>query len=107
MALRFAILTVSDRSARGERPDASGPALEQAILERGWQVVLSGIVSDEVVQIQDYLREWADAGQADVILTTGGTGFAARDVTPEATGAVVERAEDGPRRAAHLPSEEA
>ena len=82
MAIRFGILTVSDRSARGERPDAAGPALQWAIEEHRWLVVHSAIVPDETVAIAETLRAWADGGDVDVILTTGGTGFAPRDITP-------------------------
>jgi molybdopterin adenylyltransferase len=95
MILRFAVLTVSDRSSRGERPDASGPALVALIQSQGWQVAKQEIVPDEIDVIQDALRSWADVGGIDVILTTGGTGFAPRDVTPEATRAVVERLTPG------------
>lgn len=94
-ALRFCILTVSDRSARGERPDASGPALADFIQAQGWQVLFQRIVPDETDQIGQALVEWADSGSVDVILTTGGTGFALRDVTPEATLAVVDRPAPG------------
>jgi len=93
--LRFGILTVSDRSSRGERPDASGPALAEAVSAQGWQVVLRSIVPDELGLLKNLLAEWADSGQMDVILATGGTGFAPRDVTPEATRAVVERLAPG------------
>lgn len=89
--MRIAILTVSDRSARGEREDASGPALQQAALDQGWQVVRRDIVSDDQELLEDVLAEWADDGQIDVLLTTGGTGFSPRDVTPEATLEVVDR----------------
>lgn len=91
MSLRFAILTVSDRSSRGERPDASGPALKEKILAQGWQVLREDIVPDDLLVLKDMLSQWADGREFDVILTTGGTGFAPRDVTPEATQAVVQR----------------
>jgi molybdopterin adenylyltransferase len=94
-ALRFGILTVSDRSARRQRPDASGPALKQALTGHGWQVTLEDILPDEQALLQERLASWADAGQVDVILTCGGTGFGQRDVTPEATLAVIERAAPG------------
>ncbi len=93
--MRFGILTVSDRSWRGERADASGPALEQLIGKQGWQVVRSEIVADELTMICDRLIEWADSDEFDVILTTGGTGFSPRDVTPEATQQVIERVAPG------------
>lgn len=95
MTLRFGILTLSDRSARGERPDASGPALAEAVLARGWQLVQTNILPDEQQIIRAELAAWADSAQFDVILTTGGTGFAPRDVTPEATRQVVERLTPG------------
>lgn len=93
--MRVALLTVSDRSSRGERPDASGPALEQVILTQGWRVVQRAIVPDDLPAIQDMLVKWCDGGEIDLILTTGGTGFGPRDITPEATQAVIERAAPG------------
>lgn len=95
MKLRIGILTVSDRSARGERPDASGPALEKEIEEQGWQVKRKTIVPDDLEAIRNLLVSWADAGELDLILTTGGTGFSPRDVTPEATLAAIERSAPG------------
>ena len=92
---RIAILIVSDRSSRGERPDTSGPALAELIQLQGWQVVRQEIVPDEMNAIQDTLKAWSDLDEADVILATGGTGFAPRDVTPEATRAVIERLTPG------------
>lgn len=93
--LRVAILTVSDRSARGEREDRSGPALVEAVTARGWQVVRTAVLPDDLTRLRDTLAAWADEGVCDVLLTTGGTGFAPRDVTPEATLAVVERLAPG------------
>jgi molybdenum cofactor synthesis domain-containing protein len=93
--IRFGVLTVSDRSARGERPDASGPALVKHIQSLGWQVFYQEIIPDESELIQKILADWSDSGSVDVILTTGGTGFARRDVTPEATLAVVDRQAPG------------
>lgn len=95
MSIRIAILTVSDRSFRGEREDLSGPALQAEVSALGWQVARAEIVPDEVDAIAATLAEWADSGLADVILTSGGTGFAPRDVTPEATRRVVERLTPG------------
>jgi molybdenum cofactor synthesis domain-containing protein len=94
-ALRFAILTVSDRSSRGERLDASGPALVKLVQAQDWQVLKQDIVPDEMEAIQDVFLAWSDSGEIDVILATGGTGFAPRDVTPEATHTVVERLTPG------------
>ncbi len=93
--LRFGILTVSDRSARGERPDLSGPALAQAISEHGWQIIWQEILPDELTVLQNFLTNKADENGVDILLTTGGTGFAHRDVTPEATLAVVQRVAPG------------
>jgi len=95
MALRFAILTVSDRSSRGERPDTSGPALKRQVEAQGWQVNQEDIVPDDLQILMGTLSQWADGRLFDVILTTGGTGFAPRDITPEATKAVIERATPG------------
>jgi molybdenum cofactor synthesis domain-containing protein len=95
MTIRFAILTVSDRSSRGERPDTSGAALADMVRSQGWQVVQQRIVPDELDVIKNALEAWSDSGETDVILVTGGTGFAPRDVTPEATRAVVERLTPG------------
>lgn len=93
--LNFGILTISDRSSRGERPDLSGPALAEAVQAQGWDVVLREIVPDELEMIRSRLLSWADEKTLDVILTSGGTGFAPRDVTPEATRAVIERPTPG------------
>lgn len=95
MTLRFSILTVSDRSSRGERSDTSGPALADLVKEQGWQVLKQEIVADELEAIKAKFRDWSDLGEVDVILATGGTGFAPRDVTPEATRAVIERLTPG------------
>ncbi len=89
--IRFGILTLSDRSSRGERADASGPALADLIRAENWSVTEQAILPDEESAISTALTEWADSGRFDIILTTGGTGFALRDVTPEATRAVIQR----------------
>ena len=89
--LTLGIITISDRSSVGERPDASGPVLRDRVLREGWTVSLQAIIPDEPDQIAEILRSWADQGILDVILTTGGTGLSPRDVTPEATAAVVDR----------------
>jgi len=93
--MRIGILTVSDRAARGEREDASGPVLVEAVISKGWEVLRQAVVPDEMETIRGTLSAWADAQDVDVILTTGGTGFAPRDVTPEATRAVLERLTPG------------
>ncbi len=95
MTIRFGILTLSDRSSRGERADASGPALADLIQAEGWSVVKREVLPDELSAIRALLIAWADSGDLDVILTTGGTGFSPRDVTPEATRAVIEREAPG------------
>jgi molybdopterin adenylyltransferase len=93
--LRFGILTVSDRSSKGERADLSGPALSDLVKSEGWQVLRSAILPDEREIIRETLSNWADSGEFDVVLTSGGTGFALRDVTPEATRMVIEREAPG------------
>lgn len=95
MSLRFAVLTVSDRSAAGERPDQSGPRLVELVRSKGWEVIRREILPDDLRPLREKLAQWADEGMVDVILTTGGTGFAPRDVTPEATLAVIEREAPG------------
>ena len=95
MVLRVAVLTVSDRSARGERPDASGPVIVELIKAQGWEVARSDILPDDLNILRETIKSWADRGVADIILTTGGTGFAPRDVTPEATRAVIEHEAPG------------
>ena len=102
--LRVAILTVSDRSAEGRRADASGPALETQVRLAGWDVAGARIVPDEAAKISGALVGWVDSGEVDVILTTGGTGFGPRDVTPEATLAVMEREAPGLAEAMRLAS---
>ncbi|MCX7805266.1 MAG: molybdopterin-binding protein [Planctomycetota bacterium] len=86
-----AILVVSDRSSRGEREDISGPALARAVEAAGFRVVRREIVPDERPAIEDALRSMADSGSVHLLLTSGGTGVGPRDVTPEATLAVIER----------------
>ena len=95
MTIRFGILTLSDRSARGERADSSGVALASIVQSQGWSVVKQSILPDDESAIRAALIEWSDRGEMDVILTTGGTGFARRDVTPEATRAVIQREAPG------------
>lgn len=90
--LTVGILTISDRGAQGVYADQSGPALRKVVTEQlGARVVCADIVPDERALIADKLREWADELKVHLILTTGGTGFAPRDITPEATGDVIER----------------
>jgi len=89
--MKAGILTVSDRSSRGEREDASGPALRRWLTERGVKAVRIEVVPDEEDRISAALRKWADEEGFEIILTTGGTGVSPRDVTPDATRKVVER----------------
>ncbi|HIC88905.1 MAG TPA: molybdopterin adenylyltransferase [Anaerolineae bacterium] len=94
--IRVGILTASDRAARGEAEDRSGPLIAQIVQqELGAVVVQTAVVPDERYLIEEVLRRWCDEEQMDLILTTGGTGFASRDVTPEATRAVIEREAPG------------
>lgn len=95
MMIRFGLLTLSDRSSRGDREDSSGPALARLIQAEGWSVTKQQILPDEESAIRAVLTEWSDGGVLDVILTTGGTGFSLRDVTPEATRAVIQREAPG------------
>ena len=90
-----AVITVSDKGFRGERVDTSGPNLCEILKDRGFEVVYSALVPDESERIQAELRKCADALGIALVLTTGGTGFSPRDITPEATLAVVERLAPG------------
>ena len=94
---RIGILTISDRSHRGQRDDRSGPAIRDLLVGRmsDISVEVEAIVPDELAVIRDTLLEWADILALDLVLTTGGTGFAPRDVTPEATLAVLDREAPG------------
>jgi molybdopterin adenylyltransferase len=89
--IRIAILTVSDRSYKGEREDLSGPALIKYCREQGWDVRENDIVPDDRKKIHNKLKNWVRSQRFDLVLTTGGTGFSPRDVTPEATRSVLER----------------
>ena len=102
--LRFIVITVSDRSARGERADQSGPALVESIKAAGWVVKCTYILPDDVDVLRESMAFLADRGDADIILTTGGTGFAPRDVTPEATRAIIEREAQGLAEAMRIAS---
>jgi len=94
--MRIGILTISDRSARGERPDDSGPLIRQfAEAQLQAEIGPVAVIPDELASIRDTLAAWCDRGDLDIVLTTGGTGFAPRDVTPEATRAVIERETPG------------
>ena len=93
--IRIAVLTVSDGVAAGERQDGSGDAIAEWCAERGHALAERAVVPDAAERIAASIAAWADAGAADVVLTTGGTGLTARDVTPEATRAVLEREAPG------------
>jgi molybdopterin adenylyltransferase len=93
--VRIAILTISDLGTMGQRADASGDAILEWAGGRGYEVVVRSVVPDETDRIAAKLSRWADSGEVDVVLTTGGTGLTARDVTPEATAAVLERPAPG------------
>ena len=86
-----AVLTVSDSAIAGTRPDRSGPAVRERLEQLGWKVPVLEVVPDEQAQIAARLAVLADSGQVSAIFTTGGTGVAPRDVTPEATRAVIDR----------------
>jgi len=89
------VLTVSDGVAAGSRQDLSGAAIDEWAAARGFRVVTRGVVPDETPAIAGRLVGWADGGEVDLILTTGGTGLSARDRTPEATRAVLEKEAPG------------
>lgn len=89
--MKAAILTISDKGHRGEREDRSGPALAAWLTERQVEVVFTRLLADEVDVISAQLINWVKSAACDLILTTGGTGVSPRDVTPEATRAVLER----------------
>jgi len=95
MSLRVAVLTISDAGARGERADTSGDAIVAWATERGYRIAERALVPDESSRIVATLAGWADADRADLALTTGGTGLTPRDVTPEATRAVLDKEAPG------------
>ena len=86
-----AIITASDSGYRGEREDLSGPAIKEILEREGYEVISMDILPDDQVMLAGKLQEIADSEKAELILTTGGTGFSERDVTPEATEEVIER----------------
>jgi len=89
--MRIAILTISDAGARGSRADTSGDAIAAWSERRGYQTAERALVPDESALISEHIAQWCDRDAADLVLTTGGTGLGPRDVTPEATRAVIER----------------
>jgi molybdopterin adenylyltransferase len=86
-----AVLTISDSSSAGTRVDRSGPAVRERLEQLGWRVSVLEVIPDEAAQISARLAALSDGGQVSAIFTTGGTGLALRDVTPEATRAVLDR----------------
>lgn len=95
MAIRAVVLTISDSASRGEREDLSGPAVVEELGKLGAAIVGTNILADIEEEISRQLRHYADSGEVDLIVTAGGTGFAGRDVTPEATRQVIEREAPG------------
>jgi molybdopterin adenylyltransferase len=93
--VRIGILTISDLGAQGRRADTSGDAIVSWSTANSYEIVVRSTVPDEAGQVAGKLARWADSGEVDVILTTGGTGLAPRDITPEATATVLERAAPG------------
>jgi molybdopterin adenylyltransferase len=89
--LRAKILVLSDATAAGRREDCSGPAVEKALEARGWAVAGVQVLPDDAAQIRRRLESWSDGDDCDAIFTLGGTGLGPRDVTPEATRAVIEK----------------
>lgn len=87
----FGVLTMSDKGSRGEREDTSGPFLQQLLIEQGYTSKAYAIVPDQVDLIKEKLISWVDAEKIDLIVTTGGTGVAPTDVTPEAMHEVIEK----------------
>jgi len=92
VSMKIGVLTISDRGSRGEYQDLSGPLAVKIIEERtGWMVVKTAVIPDDLNSISDTLIAWSDNDSLNLILTSGGTGFAPRDITPEATQRVIER----------------
>jgi molybdopterin adenylyltransferase len=89
------IITVSDKGSKGERQDVSGPVIRKILTRAGNSIARYEIIPDEKETIAETLADWADGGEVDVILTTGGTGLAERDMTPEATQSVIEKSVPG------------
>ena len=104
--ITFGILTVSDKGSRGERRDKSGETIREMVEHLGSSVVKYDIVPDEADIIAGRIKEWADGGEMDVILTTGGTGLSRRDVTPEATLSVIDKEVPGIAEAMRVKSME-
>ncbi len=101
---RCGVLTLSDKGARGEREDLSGPELQDMLRTAGFEPAEYRIIADEQQLIEQTLVEWADSLQLDLIVTTGGTGVSPRDCTPEATRNIIEREVPGLAEAMRLAS---
>jgi len=86
-----AVLTISDKGSRGEREDTSGPKLKETLIANGFSIAAYQIVPDNIERIQEVIKAWADSDGIDLILTTGGTGVAPSDLTPEATSPLLDK----------------
>jgi molybdenum cofactor synthesis domain-containing protein len=104
MPLRLGILTISDAGSRGERSDSSGDLIASWARERRYTLAERALIPDDAVRISATLAAWADADKADFIVTTGGTGLTERDVTPEATRAILEKEAPGIAEAIRMTS---
>lgn len=93
--IRVAVITASDSAVAGAREDRSGPALVERVIKLGWQIARTRLVRDEMSEIAAVMSELADSGEIDVVLSTGGTGLAPRDVTPEAARSIAHREAPG------------
>lgn len=89
--IRVGILTASDKGSIGERIDTSSEVIKELIEQKGWRLTEYTIVPDDLEELKNVMLDWCDNNKVDLILTTGGTGFSKRDVTPEATNAIAER----------------
>ena len=104
MAVRLAILTISDAGSRGERADSSGDLIAAWGKERGYAIAERALVPDDTSRITSQLVAWCDGDKADLVLTTGGTGLTQRDVTPEATRAILDKEAPGIAEALRMTS---
>ena len=89
--MRVAVLTISDSVSRGKSEDLSGPAVVAFCRGLAWEIITTACVSDDLAAVQNHLRELADSGRVDLVLTTGGTGIGPRDNAPEATQSIADR----------------
>ena len=90
-----AVVTISDKGSKGQREDLSGPVLVDMLNNSGYEIIHTCIIPDECDQIKDILLKLSDQLKVNLVLTTGGTGFSPRDITPEATEAVIDRRTPG------------